>query len=82
VKYEDAKKDVINYLSEQENEYFTERNTTREAVFSDTELIAHLASEHLACVTCFGCEREWSVKDACDSDPGISSKGNHTANCV
>lgn len=72
MKIEEAKKDVINYLSLQEDAYFNERNTTREAVLSDNELIAHIASEHLSCVTRFGCERDWSVKDACDSFPGIS----------
>lgn len=71
MKFYDAKEDVINYLKQQDDNYFLSRNTTRDTVLSDTDLIDHIASEHLACVTRFDCEREWSVKDACDVSPGI-----------
>ena len=36
------------------------------------DLIERIASEHRKCVESFGNEREWSVKDACDNEPGIS----------
>lgn len=74
--YEDAKKDILSYLSEQENEYFEERGRSREDVLQDTELIDSLAAEHLKCVNNFGNDREWSCKDACDSDPGIEREEN------
>lgn len=63
--------DVIDYLNEQDDEYFSERCTTRSAVLSNRELLDRIAAEHRKCVEQFGNERDWSVKDACDNEPGI-----------
>lgn len=69
--WDEARTDVVNYLEAQSEAYFAERGRRREDVMRDNELIDKLASEHEKCVNRFGCEREWSCKDACDSDPGI-----------
>ena len=61
----------IDYLNEQDDEYFSERCTTRSAVLSNRELLDRIAAEHRKCVEQFGNERKWSVKDACDNEPGI-----------
>lgn len=69
--YETAKAEIIAYLKQQDNEYFRERNTTKNRVLADERLIDVLASEHLHCVMSFGNKPEWSCKDACDNNPGI-----------
>lgn len=66
-----AMKDVEKYLYEQDDEYFTSRGTTKEKVLTNDMILADIAQEHYKCVMCFGNEREWSCKDACDNDPGI-----------
>lgn len=69
--YADALADVIDYLKAQDEDYFTSRGQTKEAVLRDRNLLSDCASEHLHCVTRFGNDREWSCKDACDNEPGI-----------
>lgn len=68
---EDAMDDVEKYLSSQPDKYFADRGTTRDAVLCDDGILADIAAEHYKCVLHFGNDREWSCKDACDSDPGI-----------
>ena len=69
--FEDAKNDVISYLSSQDEHYFHDQGLTKDMVLQNANLIGLLSDEHLRCVSRYGCEREWSCKDACDSDPGI-----------
>lgn len=68
----EAKEDIVAYLTAQDAAYFADRGTTKEQVLQDTLLLGLLADEHRKCVNNFGNDREWSCKDACDSDPGIS----------
>lgn len=68
---DDARSDIVFYLETQDEDYFAERGRTKEEVLSDGELIDKLAAEHQKCVNSFGCEREWSCRDACDNEPGI-----------
>lgn len=72
--FADAKNDIFTYLAVQDETYFSMRNTTKEHVMNDAEMIEKLANEHYHCVTRFGCDRAWSYKDACDSDPGFFEK--------
>lgn len=67
----DAKADVVAYLKAQDEAYFAERQRTKATVLADDELLDELTGEHYKCVTKFGNDREWSAKDACDSNPGI-----------
>ncbi len=60
------------YLEAQDNSYFQERGRTKEDVLLDSELLGALAAEHMKCVNNFGNQREWSCKDACDCEPGIT----------
>lgn len=73
---EAARKDVVAYLTEQEESYFTCRGKTKAEVLVDSELIDTVAAEHYKCVMNFGNDREWSVKDACDVEPGIEDLCN------
>ncbi len=66
-----AKQDVLEYLRQQDDEYFTSRGTTKDKVFNDAALLYDIIQEHYKCVMCFGNDREWSCKDACDNEPGI-----------
>lgn len=68
---EDARKDVVDYLTEQEDSYFTCRGKAKDEILADSELIDTVAAEHYKCVMNFGNDREWSVKNACDVEPGI-----------
>ena len=68
---EEAMDDVIKYLSVQDEEYFAERETTKDKVLSDDTILAELRDEHYKCVMNFGNDRDWSCRDACDNDPGI-----------
>lgn len=68
---EEAMDDIIKYLSAQDDEYFTERETTKSKVLSDDAILADLRDEHYKCVMNFGNDRDWSYRDACDNDPGI-----------
>lgn len=70
------RQEVINYLTEQEDSYFACRGTTKTAVLADTERIDRIAAEHRKCVEQFGCDRAWSLADACGSDPGITPHAN------
>lgn len=67
----DAKEVVVDYLQMHEESYFTEHETTKEAVLANDELIDAIAYEHSHCVNSFGNDPDWSLKDACDNDPGI-----------
>lgn len=69
--YVQARADIIEYLSAQPEDYFTQRGRSKREVLRDTETIADLTCEHLHCVKRFGNDREWSCKDACDIAPGI-----------
>jgi len=71
--YNECRQDVIAYLSQQEEEYFTKRGCTKEAILNDKEVIDKIAFEHKKCVTSFGCDQEWSCKHACDCDPGFGN---------
>lgn len=73
LKWEDARQDVASYLAEQGDAYFAERGRARKDVLEDNELIDTLTEEHMRCVNRFGNDREWSVRDACDHEPGFSS---------
>ncbi len=68
-----AREDVVGYLSRQDDAYFAARGKTKDAVLADSGLIDALAAEHLKCVMQFGNDREWSVKDACNVEPGIGT---------
>lgn len=68
---DDAKADVVAYLKAKSEEYFVARGRTKADVLADDELLDRLVAEHYKCVSKFGCTREFSVEDACDSDPGI-----------
>lgn len=68
---EEARADIKSYLEMQDDGYFAERGRTREEVLNSEEIMEALVNEHMACVNRFGCEREWSCRDACDSDPGF-----------
>ena len=67
----DAKEVVVGYLQMQEESYFTEHETTKEAVLANDALIEAIAYEHAHCVSSFGLDWDWSLKDACDNEPGI-----------
>lgn len=69
---DEAEQDIISYLTNREDTYFTERGTTKTDVLNNDCLIDALTSEHYRCVMNFGNEREWSCRDACDRDPGIA----------
>lgn len=69
--FKQAREDVIAYLSDQDEEYFDKRCCVKAKVLVDDDLIDRLAAEHLKCVTQFGNDRDWSVQNACDSDPGV-----------
>lgn len=71
ITFDMAKQDVIRYLAAKDDKYFEERGTTRNDVFCDCEQIDLIAAEHFKCVNSFGNDIEWSLKDACDVDPGI-----------
>ena len=68
----DAAKDVIEYLTGQDEAYFTERGRNKDEVLNDPVIISEIAAEHLRCVNRYGNERAWSVKDACDIEPGFA----------
>lgn len=69
--FQEAREEVLGYLKLQEESYFMEHETTEEAVLANSDLIDEVAFEHLHCVNSFGCDPNWSLKDACDNDPGI-----------
>lgn len=69
---EEAERDIISYLANQDDAYFEERGTSKTKVLSNDCIINNLASEHYKCVMNFGNDREWSCRDACDNDPGIT----------
>ena len=71
LEYEGCRQDIINYLEEQDDDYFEERG--RE-VLNDKDLIDRLTAEHHKCVFNFGVEREYSCQDACDCEPGIEKE--------
>lgn len=64
--------EVIDYLIAQDEEYFAERGTTKAYVLANDELIRDIAEEHYRCVERYGVDRAWSLRDACDNDPGIT----------
>lgn len=68
--FDEAMRDIREYLEAQEDEYFEEKGTTREAVMADTDRLAWCAREHKKCVEAYGVDREFSCKDACDKAPG------------
>ena len=67
----EAERDILGYLKAQDDSWFEKRGRTKFEVLADGALISRLVDEHLRCVNRYGCDREWSVKDACESDPGI-----------
>lgn len=69
--FQSFRDEVIEYLKNKNDRYFTKRGTTRERVLANDELIRAIAEEHFRCVERHGCEREWSLRNACDYDPGI-----------
>lgn len=75
LEWDDAREDIVTYLEAQGEGYFAERGRSQDEVLADNDLIDKLAAEHQKCVNSFGCEREWSCRDACDSDPGIWEEG-------
>lgn len=68
---EEARADIEGYLGSQSEEYFAERGQSREEVLNNEEIMDSLVNEHMACVNRYGVERDWSVKDACDVEPGF-----------
>lgn len=70
------RQEVLEYLNHQEDSYFACLHTTRQIVLADTERIDLIAAEHKKCVEQFGCDPTWSLQDACDNDPGITSTVN------
>lgn len=71
ISFEEAKQDVLEYLDSQSDEYFIEYGQTREIMQNDA-VISAIAEEHMKCVNSFGNDRAWSVKDACDVEPGLN----------
>lgn len=69
--YTEAWGDIMNYLKSRSKEWYEERERTKESVLNDADLIDELTNEHLRCVNRYGCDREWSVQDACCCEPGI-----------
>lgn len=67
----EAREKVVGYLQMQEESYFAEHETTKEAVLANDALIDAIAYEHSHCVNSFGNDPDWSLKDACDNEPGI-----------
>lgn len=76
--YEDAKQDILTYLSGQDEDYFLQRNTSKQNILENSGVIDMLASEHYRCVIRYCCDRTWSCEDACDSDPGFYQKAANT----
>ena len=68
---QESMQDVVLYLTLKDENYFSERDTSKKEVLQNEDLLKRLADEHYKCVHEFGCEREWSIKDACDNEPGI-----------
>lgn len=69
---EEALSDIRAYLERQDDQYFTDRCTTKEEVLADTELLGKLAGRHHCTVNMFDGERESSYMNACDYEPGIN----------
>ncbi|MBE6774375.1 MAG: hypothetical protein E7544_09155 [Ruminococcaceae bacterium] len=70
--YEEAKRDIYDYLKSKDEEYFTARGVTKALALASADLIDKLTAEHYKCVHSFGNKPKWSCEDACDNDPGIS----------
>ena len=68
---QEARSDIIKYLQAQEPEYFAKRSTTYFDVVGNEDVMQNLVEEYMRCVNRYGCDREWSCKDACDNDPGF-----------
>ena len=68
---QEARSDILKYLEAQDPEYFAERSTTYLDVVQSEDIMQELVDEHMHCVNRFGCDREFSCKDACDNEPGI-----------
>lgn len=71
ISYNEARKDVVDFLNSRPPEWFEEYDRTKWSVLNDAQLIEELVNEHLRCVNRYGCDRQWSVEDACTSNPGI-----------
>lgn len=69
---EEALSDIRAYLERQDDQYFTDRCTTKEEVLADTELLGKLAGRHHCTVNMFDGERESAYMNACDYEPGIN----------
>lgn len=68
---EEALSDIRAYLERQDDQYFTDRCTTKEEVLADTELLGKLAGRHHCTVNMFDGDRESSCVYACNYEPGI-----------
>ena len=73
---QEAKSDILKYLKAQDPEYFAERSTTYLDVITSEDIMQELIEEHMRCVNRYGCDREWSCKDACDCEPGFYPEEN------
>ena len=71
LEYETSRFEIECYLKTQPEAYFIERGTTLEQVLNDQELMDNLTHEHRKSVYDYGCDPDWSAKDACDNEPGI-----------
>lgn len=64
--YEDARNDVIQYLSKQDDKYFAERGYTKDILLDD-DVIDNIVVNHMDTVRNFNCSRDHSCEEACNN---------------
>jgi hypothetical protein len=64
--YEDARKDVVQYLSKQDDRYFTEIGYTKDVLLDDG-VIDNIVVAHMDTVRTFNCSRDYSCEEACNN---------------
>lgn len=65
------RKDIITYLTMQDDEYFRLCGYIKEKVLSNERIIDDITAAHRDCVIRIGCDRVWSCKNTCDSMLGF-----------
>lgn len=64
--YEDARKDVVQYLSKQDDKYFTERGYTKDVLLDDG-VIDNIVVAHMDTMRTFNYSRNYSCEEACNN---------------
>lgn len=69
--FENSLQEVVAFVKSLPNKEFSLRNTTKEAVLSNTDRLEWVAQEHRKCVLQYGVDRKWSLQDAVMNAPGV-----------